>query len=327
MAHGPIALFAPGSTRAFAERIAERLSVPLAALEEREFEDGEHKSRALESVRERDVYVIQSLYGDASHSPDDKLVRLLFLLGALRDAGASRLTAVIPYLCYARKDARTQPRDPVSSRYVAQLFESIGLDRVVVVDVHNAAAYQNAFRTGAEHVTTSALFAAHLAPLVAAEARIAVISPDPGGFKRADRLRAALAQRLQCDVRLGFVEKTRAQGRLSSGRLIGDVAGCAAIIVDDIVASGSTLAAAALACRNQGSTRVLAVASHGLFVSPASEVLASDALDRICVTDSVPPFRLGPGLAAAKVEIVSLAPLLAEVIARLHRGDSLQELF
>ncbi len=321
-----LALFAPASAQALGSRLAEKLEVPLAALEEREFEDGEHKARALESVRERDAYVVQSLHGDERQTPNDKLVRLLFLLGALRDAGARRVTAVVPYLCYARKDARTQPRDPVATRYVGQLFEAIGLDRIVVLDVHNAAAFQNAFRIKAEHLSTSALFADHLAPLLGAAAGVAVVSPDPGGFKRADRLRAALTRRLGREVRLAFMEKTRSQGRLSIGRLVGDVAGCTTVIVDDIIASGSTLAAAAQACRMQGSTRVLAAASHGLFVGPANQVLASDALERIFVTDSVPPFRLDPQLIAARLEFVSVVPLLAEVITRLHRGGSLVDL-
>ncbi|MBI4564151.1 MAG: ribose-phosphate pyrophosphokinase-like domain-containing protein, partial [Planctomycetes bacterium] len=126
----------------FGRGVAAALGVPLAAHEERDFEDGEHKMRPLENVRGRDVYVICTLYGDARHSVNDKLVRLLFFLGALRDASAGRLTAVVPYLCYARKDRKTKARDPVATRYVAGLFESVGTDRVLTLDVHNPAAYE-----------------------------------------------------------------------------------------------------------------------------------------------------------------------------------------
>src|SRR5690606_19275225 len=108
--------------------------------EEREFEDGEHKARPLVNVRDRDVYVLQSLGGDATASVNDKLVRLLFFLGALRDASAAPVTAVVPYLAYARKDVRTQPRDPVLTRYTAALFEAVGIDRIVALEVHNPAA-------------------------------------------------------------------------------------------------------------------------------------------------------------------------------------------
>ena len=141
-------LFALGATRPHGDAIARRLGLELSPHEEREFEDGEHKSRPLISVRGRDVYVIHSLYGDREQSANDKLVRLLFFLGALRDASAGRVTAIVPYLAYARKDRKSKPRDPVTTRYVASLFEAVGTDRVVTLDVHNLAAFQNAYSPG-----------------------------------------------------------------------------------------------------------------------------------------------------------------------------------
>jgi ribose-phosphate pyrophosphokinase len=139
-------IFALGASRGFGARVADAMGTTLAVHEEREFEDGEHKTRALISVRGRDVYVLHSLYGDAEQSANDKLVRLLFFVGALRDASAGRITAVVPYLAYSRKDRKSKPRDPVSTRYVAEVFEAVGVERVVTLDVHNLAAYQNAFR-------------------------------------------------------------------------------------------------------------------------------------------------------------------------------------
>jgi ribose-phosphate pyrophosphokinase len=139
-------IFALRATRELGAGISRALGVELAPHEEREFEDGEHKARPLMSVRGRDLYLVQSLYGGPEASPSDKLCRLLFFAGALRDAGAGRVTAVVPYLAYARKDRRTQLRDPITTRYVAQLIEAVGVDRVVVVDVHNLAAFENAFR-------------------------------------------------------------------------------------------------------------------------------------------------------------------------------------
>src|SRR5262245_22513629 len=142
--HDSISLFALNSTRDFAEKVSVHLGIPLSAHEEREFEDGEHKARPLANVRGRDVFVIESLYSDSTQSVNDKLCRFLFFLGALRDASAGRVTAVIPYLCYARKDRKSKPRDPVTTRYVAALFEAVGVDRSINLDVHNLSAYTNA---------------------------------------------------------------------------------------------------------------------------------------------------------------------------------------
>ncbi len=188
-------LFALNASRPYGERVASALGLPLAGHEEREFEDGEHKARPLENVRGRDVYVIHSLYGEPGISANDKLVRLLFFIGALKDASAARVTAICPYLAYSRKDRRSKPRDPVSSRYVAQLFEAVGTDRMVTLDVHNLAAYQNAFRIPAEHLEARGLFVAWFAARLQDE-NLVVVSPDAGGVKRADALRDSLARAL-----------------------------------------------------------------------------------------------------------------------------------
>src|ERR1044071_9768356 len=136
-------LFAPRHTRILGERVAEHLGVQLAASDEREHDGGEHKMRPRQPVRGQDVFVLQSLNGDAQGSANDKLCRLLFFIAALRDAGAARVTTCVPYLCYARKDRRSTSQDAVTLRYVAQMFEALGADRVVVLDVHNDAAFDN----------------------------------------------------------------------------------------------------------------------------------------------------------------------------------------
>src|SRR3974390_630193 len=124
-----VAVFALNSTRDFGAKVCSQLGIPLSEHEEREFEDGEHMIRPLVNRRGKDVFVVQSLYGGRQQSVNDKLCRLLFFLGALRDASAGRITAVTPYLCYARKDRKSKPRDPVTTRYVAGLFEAVGTDR------------------------------------------------------------------------------------------------------------------------------------------------------------------------------------------------------
>jgi ribose-phosphate pyrophosphokinase len=318
-------LFALNETRELGGRIAAELSVSLASHEERDFEDGEHKARPLESVRGGDVYVVQSLYGDARLSVNDKLVRLLFFLGALKDASAARVTAVLPYLCYARKDRRSKPRDPLSSRYIASLLEAVGVDCVVTLDVHNLAAYENAFRIRADHLEAKKLFVEHFTPL-AGDSPIAVVSPDVGGVKRADAFRESLERRLGRAVGRAFMEKRRSEGVVSGDMLIGDVAGRNVIVIDDLISSGTTLNRAVAACRAMGANRIYAAATHGLFMGKAGELLSNQALEGLVVTDTVPPFRLERELVSKKLTVVSCVPLLAEAIRRMHTGGSLIEL-
>ena len=325
MIDAPPLVFAIGATRAFGERVAAALGVSPGRHEERVFEDGEQKTRALESVRGRDAYVIHSLCAGAAESANDKLVKLLLFVGALKDAAAARVTAVVPYLAYSRKDRKSKPRDPVATRYVAQLFEAVGTDCVVTVDVHNLAAFQNAFRCRTEHLEAAPLFVRHLASGPGA-GPFAVVSPDAGGIRRADAFRARMEAALGEPVPLGFAEKHRSAGVVSGEAFVGDVAGRTAIIVDDLISSGTTMLRTARMCRSRGAARVDAVATHAVFGAGADETLESDAIDRIVVTDTVAGERLAAPRAIAKLERVSVAELLAESIRRLHTGGSLVEL-
>ena len=318
-------LFALDASRAFGEAVSQRLALPLAAHEEREFEDGEHKTRPLVSVRDRDVYVIHSLYSDPAQSVNDKLARLLFFIGALHDASARRVTAVVPYLAYGRKDRRSKSRDPVTTRYVAALFEAVGTDCVLTLDVHNPAAYQNAFRCRTEELEANGLFVDHFTPRLGA-AEVVVVSPDAGGIKRAERFRSRLSRALQRPIGTAFAEKYRSGGVVSGNALAGDVDGKVAIIIDDMIAAGSTVARAAQACRDRGATHVHAAVSHGIFAEPANDVLAQSSVEQIVVTDTIPPWRVSaPGLRSKLVQL-SVAGLFAEAISRMHAGGSLVEL-
>ncbi len=306
-------------------RIAECLELSVSPHEERSFEDGELKVRPLVGVRNRDVYVVQSLHGDAERSVHDKLCRLLIFVGAVKDASAARVTVVTPYLAYARKDRRTKPRDPVTIRYLASMMEAVGVDRVVAVDVHNEAAFENAFRCRTEHLEARTLFVAHLVPLVG-QGALSVVSPDVGGVKRAVRLRDSLEHALGREVGLAFMEKTRSGGVVGGGTLVGDVRGRMVVILDDLISTGTTMMRAAAACRAVGGGPVFALATHGLFVGGAPAVIASPLFDRVVVTDTLPPFRLPEKLAARHVTVLGTAPLLAEAIARIHGGGSVSEL-
>lgn len=312
----PLALFTLHGTTDYATRIGQELDLSLAPVEERDFEDGEHKVRPRMPVEGVDAYVIHALHGDARQSVNDKLCRLLFLIGALKDNGAARVTAVLPYLCYARKDRRTQSQDPVTSRYVAALFEAIGTDRVMAIQVHNEAAFDNSFRVSARHIETTHLFADHFAALAQREPVVAV-SPDAGGTKRVERFRRALEQKSGHVIESGFVEKYRSGGIVTGGALIGEVRNRTAIILDDLIATGGTTLRAASACRAAGATRVIAAATHGLFSQQAESFLASDLLDEIIVTDSV-PLAIGEKTPLRLPTILRTAPLVAAAIGQAH---------
>lgn len=316
-------IFAPAASATFGAAVAAAMGRPLAPMEEREFEDHEHKARPLVGVRGCDAYVVQGLHDEPGQSPNDKLVRLLFFLGCLRSNGAARTTAVIPYLAYARKDRQTKPRDPLSLRYVAQLIEAMGVDRVLTLEPHDLAAVQNAFRIETVALDLRGVMIAHAAEL-AAEDPVTVASPDPGGVKRAQLFREALEARIGRSVGFAFLEKRRSAGVVSGDLLAGDVAGQRVLVVDDMIAGGGTMRRAAKALKSAGAASVHALAAHGLFTS-GSEALSDPAVDGWHVTDSVPPRPSAEG-GGARVHRISAAPLLAEAIRRLHIDEGVSDL-
>lgn len=314
-------LFALEPADAFARALADALAVPLSPHEEREFEDGECKLRPLVDPRGADAYVLLSLHGGPRLSPHDKLCRLLIFIGALKDHGAARVTAVVPYLAYARKDARTKPFDPLGLRYVAQWLESAGMSQLIVLEAHNLAAFQNAFRCPTIHLQAHQAFRP-MAQALSGQGPLAVASPDPGGVKRALLWREALEAQLGEPVRFAMIDKRRSAGVLSGGDLVaGEVADATVLLLDDLIASGDTMQRGAHALRRAGAKTVIACAAHGLFVGKAAQTLASEEVSRLIVTDSVPPFRLpDSGAVRDKLEVASVVPLFADAIRASHAG-------
>lgn len=313
-------LFALDATRAFGARLAEALGVPLAPHEERTFEDAEHKIRPLVDPHGEDCVVVQSLHGERTASGDDKLMRLLMFIAALRDHGARRIVAVVPYLAYARKDRRTQPFDPVSVRVVAQLFEAVGCDALVTLEAHNLAAFDNAFRIRAVNLSPNALYTA-VALKFAGDAPLAVASPDVGGVKRAQLWREALEHAAGRPLGQAFVDKRRAAGVVSGGDVVtGEVAGATVLIVDDLIATFGTIDRAANSLRRAGARRVLAFAAHGLFVGPAADLLERSTVDKVFVTDTIPLFRLDDRPARGRVDILPCAALFAAAVRHELHG-------
>jgi ribose-phosphate pyrophosphokinase len=312
-------LFALEGSRPYGERVAARLEWPLSPHEERRFEDGEHKTRPLVEVSQRDVFVIHSLHASPADSPSDKLCRLLFFIGALKDAGAARVTAVVPYLCYARKDQRSQSRDPITTKYVARMFEACGTDAVMTFDVHNRAAFENAFRIPTLNIEAMPVFVEHFAGMLHGQ-KVSVVSPDVGGAKRAERFRRALAARLGEEPTAGFVDKQRAGGVVSGELFVGDARGRAVILYDDLISTGTTLSRAAARCLDAGATCVFAAATHGLFIGEAKAVLDAARFESIVVGDTVRSAAEDAGALPAHVTVLDTSSLVAEAIAICHSG-------
>ncbi len=307
-------LFMLDASDTFRARLAFALGVEAAPFEHRLFEDGEFKLRPLVEVRHREVFVVQRLTGGAGQSVNDRLVRLLFFLATLRDQGAARCTAVVPYLPYARKDQRTKARDPLSLRYLAQLFEAVGTDRIMVMDVHNVAAFENAFRCNTVHMEAREAFARKLREL-AGERPLTLVSPDAGGVKRANAMRLALQEATGQEPAAAFLEKYRSEGVVSGEALVGRVQGRLAVIVDDLIAGGTTMRRAVRAVMQDGAIGAVAVATHGLFAEQAIELLEEDGLEALLVTNSVPSPLVEAG--HPRLHVLPVEPLLAAAITGL----------
>lgn len=322
-----VRLFAPSESGDFGQAVAKALGTDLDEHYEQTFADGEHEMRSEVNVRGRDVFVIQSLYADREQSVNDKLCRLLFFLGSLRDAAAKRVTAVVPFLCYQRKDRKSKPRGSVTTRYLGSLFSSIGVDRVLSMDVHNLAVFQNSFHAVAEHLEARPLFVREIVEQIG-DADIVVVSPDEGGVKRASRFSRGLRTVLGREVPTAFVEKMRNEEEesVSGGRLVGPVKGRVAVIVDDLISTAGTITQAAEACAEEGARAVVAAATHGIFSGRAPARIASSPLDKLFVTNTVAPFRLEDTDVANRLAVCNAAPRFADAIRAIHTEASVSAL-
>ncbi len=302
--------------RELAAAMAASAGLPLAAIEERRFEGGEFKLRPLESVRGRTVFALQTLSAGADFPIAERLVRFLFLLYGLRDAGASQRVALIPYLAYARKDRRTQLRDPVNTRYVAQLLEAAGIDRLIALDVHNPAALDNAFRVPVDHLTALPMMVDHFARRLGST-RLTVLSPDVGGIKRAQLFRELLQRRLDREVELAFIEKRRALDVVSMGALIGGGSGRDVIVIDDLCATGGTLTRASELSQRAGAAAVHVAVTHTPLEAGLRALVEAPGIASILVTDSVGFLSRWPAAASSKLTVLPVAPLFGQALHRI----------
>jgi ribose-phosphate pyrophosphokinase len=273
--------------------------------------------RILENVREEDVFVVQT----SAPPVDESFMELLIMVDALRRASARRITAVLPYYPYVRSDKKDQPRVPITARLVADLLVTAGVNRVVTVDL-TADQIQGFFTIPADHLTAQPVLARYFA---AKQLRNpVVVAPDPGSVKRAQKF----SQRLGAPV--AFVDKRRVSPTADSAAevvattVVGKVEGCQAILFDEEVDRGSSLLNAAKLLMEHGATEVYAACTHAVLSGPAKDRLSTSPIKRLVVTDTLP---VPAEKEWDRLEVLSIAPLLAEAVKRISMGKSISELF
>lgn len=324
--NGNFRLFGLGASKEYAKEVASHLDVGLSKHAEEYFADHEAYVRSDVNVRDCDVYVIQSLYHGPDESLADKLTKLLFFIGSLRDASVRRITAVIPYLAFQRQDRKTESRAPITTKYLAKQIEAAGADRLLTMDVHNLSAFQNAFRIQTDALEAKNLMADYVAETFAYEpiADLVILSPDSGGMGRARRFRQSLNKRLSVDVGIAYLDKDH-QGKVIKGNeIIGDVRGKRVIVIDDMISSGATLTECYKAVKKNEGILWGSCATHGLFVGRVNENLSS--LDNIIVCDTIKPAGLNEAN-MKKLQVISTARMFAQAIRRTHEeGGSISDL-
>jgi ribose-phosphate pyrophosphokinase len=303
--------FSGSSNPALAKKICKSLGEPLGEVELRRFSDGELFVKLEENVRGRDVFIMQSLAPDCNNA----LMELLLLIDAARRASAWRITAVVPYYCYARQDRKDQPRVALSSKLVANLLTTAGVDRVLCMDLH-VGQIQGFFDIPVDHLYAAPVLLRAIKKLQLND--FTVVSPDTGSLKRC----RAYAKIL--NVPVAFIDKRRPGPNVAEVvNIVGEIKGRNAILVDDMIDTAGSLANAAEALKSKGAKKVYACATHPVLSGPAIERLDNSCIETIVVTNTIP---LGDKQ-CDKVKVVSVGGLLADCIERIHDETSVSTLF
>ncbi|HKM82473.1 MAG TPA: ribose-phosphate pyrophosphokinase [Candidatus Acidoferrum sp.] len=306
-------IFAGTANPALADAICKHLNVPLGQALLGRFSDGEIYFQVLENVRGADVFVVQP----CCYPVDNHLLELLLMIDAFKRASAWRITAVLPYYCYARQDRKDKPRVPISAKLVADLLETAGASRALTLDLH-APQIQGYFDVPVDHLYGSPVLVDYFRNKKLPN--LTVVSPDAGGVERA----RAFAKKLGAP--LAIVDKRRVDLDVTEVmNLIGDVKGRSTLIVDDIIDTAGTLVKTAEALLREGATQVFAACTHAVFSGPAVERIENSRITEVVATDSVPLSEAAKKL--KNVTILSVADLLARGIRSIHEETSISELF
>lgn len=314
MSDANLMIFTGNANPALASKVASKLGIPLGKAHVSKFSDGEVTVEIKENVRGKEVFVMQSTCAPTN----DNLMELMLMVDALKRASAKRITAAIPYFGYARQDRRPRSnRVAISAKVVANMLEHVGVDRVLIMDVH-ADQIQGFFDIPVDNVYASPVLLRDL--LTKNYKDLLVVSPDVGGVVRA----RALAKQLDCD--LSIIDKRRPRANESEVmNVIGEVAGRNCVIMDDMVDTAGTLTTAADILKDRGAKMVVAYCTHPVLSGPAVERINNSRLDELVVTDTIPLMEAAKQ--CTKIRQVSCAGLLAETIRRISKGDSVMSLF
>ena len=308
-------IFSGNSNQDLAKAVCHILQVPLGESQVNNFSDGETQVEIKESVRGTDVFVIQSTCTPVNQS----YMELFIMLDALKRASAASVTAVIPYYGYARQDRKVAPRAPISAKCMADLLTKAGAGRIISIDLHSAQ-IQGFFDCPVDHLYAIPTLARAWKELMGESDDIVTVSPDAGGVERA----RAFAKRINSS--LVIVDKRRtAPGEAKAMHLIGDVAGKTAVIIDDMIDTAGTLTQAVDSLLKNGAKQVFAIATHPVFSGPAIARLRESRIEKVFVTDTIP--LSAEAKESGKISVVSIAPVLAEAIKRIHDHDSVTSLF
>jgi ribose-phosphate pyrophosphokinase len=309
---GRLLVFSGNANRGLAMQIANSLNMPLGRSVVTTFKNGETRVKIEENVRGSDVFVVQPTCSPVDHH----LMELLLMIDAFRRASAQRVTAVIPYYGYAKQEKKTTGREPISAKLVANLICTAGADRVLTMDLHSPA-IEGFFDIPVDHLQAGPLLSDYFRALNLPD--VVVVSPDAGGVGRANGFRERIG------AGLAIIAKQRPAPDVSEVlEMVGDVEGKHAIIVDDMISTGGTLAEAASALKQRGARSVYACATHGIFAADGMQVVADSVLVETLITNTIP---LPAGSEKSRVKAVSVAALFAEAIMRIHKDMSLSALF
>jgi ribose-phosphate pyrophosphokinase len=309
---GHLKVFSGNANIPLAENICSYLEMPLGAIQVSRFSDGEIIVEIKENVRGKDIYVVQP----TCRPVNENLMELLVIMDALKRASAGCITAVVPYYAYARQDRKTAPRMPIAAKLVADLLSTSGAQRMVTMDLH-AGQIQGFFDIPVDHLFATPVLLDYIKTHFAPD--LAIVSPDTGGVERA----RAFARRLQGS--LAIIDKRRDGAAISAMTLIGNVWGKEAVIIDDMVNTGGTLTMAAEVLMRHGARSVHACVTHPVLAGDSVTTIKNSLLRSLITTDTIP---LSPdGAACDKIKVLTVAPLLAEAIRRIHDKDSVSSLF